>query len=266
MPLPASGARISYGDAPQQFGELRIPSGDGPFPVFILIHGGCWLAAFDLTYCTRLAAWLTANGFATWTIEFRRLGDAGGGWPGTFLDVAHAADALREVAKTKPINTRRVYAAGHSAGGQLALWLANRSKLARESELFVEAPIEIRGVLGLAAITDLYEYRKGPARSCHASVEPLLGGAPETVERRYSETSPMQRLPLGVPQVFIQGERDPIVSPASVRAYVTASTKAGDRATLLALPKAGHFETSVPIEASEAALREALKLLTAPAK
>lgn len=266
MPLPPAGIRVSYGEAPQQFGELRIPSGEGPFPVFILIHGGCWLADFDLTYFTRLAAWLTDHGFATWTIEFRRLGDAGGGWPGTFLDVAHAADALREIAKTKPIDTRRVYAAGHSAGGQLALWLASRGKLAKESELFVEAPIEIRGVLGLAAITDLYEYRKGPAKSCHASVEPLLGGAPEAVELHYSETSPMQRLPLSVPQVFIQGERDPIVSPDSVRAYVAAATKAGDKAKLLALPNAGHFETSVPIEASEAALREALALLAGPAK
>lgn len=262
MPLPPAGVRISYGDAPQQFGELRVPKGDGPFPVFVVIHGGCWLADFDYTYCTRLAAWLTEHGFATWTIEFRRLGDEGGGWPGTFLDVAHAADALREIAKTKPIDVQRVYAAGHSAGGQLALWLASRGQLLEESELFVAGSVDIRGVLGLAAITNLYEYRMGPAKSCHASVERLLGGAPDAMPLHYAETSPMQRLPLGVPQVFIQGERDPIVSLDSVRAYVAASTKAGDNATLLPLPNAGHFETIVPVEASEAALREALALLT----
>jgi acetyl esterase/lipase len=227
-----------------------------------VIHGGCWLADFDYTYCTRLAVWLTEHGFATWTIEFRRLGDEGGGWPGTFLDVAHAADAMREIAKTKPIDVQRVYAAGHSAGGQLALWLASRCRLMEESELFVHASIDIRGVLGLAAITNLYEYRIGPAQSCHASVECLLGGPPNKVARRYEETSPMQRLPLGVPQVFIQGERDPIVSLDSVRAYVAASTKAGDKANLLPLPNAGHFETSVPVGASEAALLEALALLT----
>ena len=262
MLLPPAGVRITYGDAPQQFGELRVPSGQGPFPVFVLIHGGCWLSDFDYTYCTRLAAWLTEHGFATWTIEFRRLGDEGGGWPGTFLDVAHAADALREIAKTKPIDVQRVYAAGHSAGGQLALWLASRCRLMEESELFVAHSIDIRGVLGLAAITNLYEYRIGPAQSCHASVERLLGGSPYTVAHRYEQTSPMQRLPLSVPAVFIQGERDPIVSPDSVRAFVTASTKAGDKVKLLALPNAGHFETSVPIEASEGALREALEFLT----
>ncbi|MDP9099932.1 MAG: alpha/beta hydrolase [Verrucomicrobiota bacterium] len=262
LPLPARGVRISYGNAAQQFGELRVPSGNGPFPMFILIHGGCWLSDFDYAYCTRLAAWLTAHGFATWTIEFRRIGDEGGGWPGTFLDVAHAADALREIGKTKPIDTQRIYAAGHSAGGQLALWLASRGKLAKESELFIEGPIKIRGVLGLSAITDLYEYRQGPANSCHAAVERLLGGGPEVVERRYSETSPMQRLPLGVPQVFIQGENDPIVSPDSVRTYVAASSKAGDEAKLLVLPNGGHFEPTVPTAASEPALLEALARLT----
>ncbi len=262
MPLPPAGTRISYGDAPQQFGELRVPKGNGPFPIFVVIHGGCWLADFDYTYCTRLAAWLTERGFATWTIEFRRLGDEGGGWPGTFLDVAHATDALREIAKTKPIDVQRVYTAGHSAGGQLALWLASRGQLREESELFVAHSLDIRGVLGLAAITNLYEYRIGPAKSCHSSVERLLGGSPDSVEHRYEETSPMQRLPLGVPQVFIQGERDPIVSPDSVRAYVAASTKAGDKVKLLPLPAAGHFETSVPVEASESALREAVELLT----
>ncbi|PZR73306.1 MAG: alpha/beta hydrolase, partial [Chthoniobacterales bacterium] len=81
LPLLVPGERISYGKGPQQFGELRVPKGDGPFPVVVLIHGGCWQAAFDYVYMTRLAAWLTERGVATWTIEYRRLGDDGGGWP-----------------------------------------------------------------------------------------------------------------------------------------------------------------------------------------
>src|SRR3954452_21015166 len=88
MPLPAPGERISYSNGPQQFGELRVPKGDGPFPVMIVIHGGCWQNEFDYVYMTRLAGWLAEHGVASWTIEYRRLGDEGGGWPGTFLDVA----------------------------------------------------------------------------------------------------------------------------------------------------------------------------------
>ena len=261
MPLPAPGARIVYGTDPEQFGELRLPPGAGPFPVVVLIHGGCWRAEFDYKYVTHLAAWLTARGVATWTIEFRRIGQEGGGWPGTFQDVARATDHLRVIAQKEPLDLKRVFAAGHSAGGHLALWLASRGQLAESSEIFAKDPLPIQGVLGLAAITDLAQYRIGPAQSCHAAVDLLLGGDPETFPVRYAATSPRERLPLGVRQIFVHGERDPIVDPASVRAYAAAATKAGDRATVLPLPGAGHFEASVPLPQTEPILAEALRLL-----
>ncbi len=264
MPLPPAGERIPYGDGPQQFGELRLPPGDGPFPVLVLIHGGCWLAAFDYVYMTRLAAWFTDHGVATWTIEFRRIGDADGGWPGTFLDVSKATDFVRQLAQNHPLDPARVYAAGHSAGGQLALWLASRGRLPGESELFLKDPLPIRGVLGLAAITDLAQYRVGPPESCHSAVDKLLGGTPEEFPQRYAETSPRERLPLGVVQIFLQGQRDPIVAPESVASYVEAAKGSGDRAFLIPLPGAGHFETSVPLPENEALLTEALKLLLTP--
>lgn len=261
MPLPGPGDRITYGKGPQQFGELRVPKGNGPFPVMVVIHGGCWQNAFDYVYMTRLAAWLTERGVATWTIEYRRLGDDGGGWPGTFLDVANATDALRQIPANSQLDLKRVYAAGHSAGGQLALWLASRSKLPKSSELYRENPVAIHGVLGLAAITNLEKYRIGPLNSCHSSVEPLLGGGPDKVSSRYAETSPSQRLPLGVRQIFIQGDKDPIVDPASVREYVEAAKKAGDNAEILSLPEGGHFEASVPLPQTKSVFEEALRML-----
>lgn len=264
MPLPAPGERISYGSGPQQFGELRIPKGDGPFPVFVVIHGGCWQNSFDYVYMTRLAAWLSDRGVATWTIEYRRLGDEGGGWPGTFLDVAEATDALRQFAGKSRIDLNRVYATGHSAGGQLALWIAGRAGLPASSELYRKDPVKIQGVLGLAAITNLEKYRVGPPKSCHSSVEPLLGGPPDTVLLRYSQTSPIRLLPLGIPQVFIQGEKDPIVSAASVQEYVEAATKAGDKPVILALPDGGHFEACVPLPQTAKTFEEALRILLKP--
>jgi acetyl esterase/lipase len=264
MPLPAPGERIPYGEGPQQFGELRVPKGDGPFPVMIVIHGGCWQNEFDYVYMTRLAGWLTEHGVATWTIEYRRLGDAGGGWPGTFLDVAAATDALRAMATKSHLDLKRIYAAGHSAGGELALWLASRAKLPKSSELYRENPVAIQGVLGLAAITNLEKYRIGPPNSCHSSVEPLLGGGPDKVSSRYAETSPSDRLPLGAPQFFIQGEKDPIVEAASVREYVEAAKKAGDHAEFLPLPEAGHFEACVVLPQTKPVFEEALRKLVSP--
>ena len=265
MPLPAPGERIVYGKAPQQFGELRVPTGDGPFPVMVLIHGGCWQNAFDYVYMTRLAAWFTEHGLATWTIEYRRLGDDGGGWPGTFLDVADATDALRSIAAKSKLDLDRVYAAGHSAGGQLALWLASRGKLPESSELYRKEPVAIRGVIGLAAITNLAKYRIGPPNSCHSSVEPLLGGAPDKVASRYAETSPSQRLPLGIPQIFIQGEKDPIVEAASVREYIDSAKKANDHAIILPLEGAGHFESCVLLPETKPVFERALRMLLNPA-
>jgi acetyl esterase/lipase len=262
MSLPAPGSRFAYGTAPNQFVELRLPAGAGKVPVLILVHGGCWESAYDYHYITHLAQWFTQHGVATWTIEYRRLGDAGGGWPGSFEDVARGADALRAAGKAHAaLDLDRVFVGGHSSGAQLALWIASRDQLPARSELHRDHPIEVKGVLGLAAITDLARYRKGPAGSCHASVDKLLGGDPDRVPYRYRETSPRQRLPLGVPQVFVQGEKDPIVDAASVRAYAEAASKAGDRTLVLSLSEGGHFEPAVPGPQSEAALRKALDFL-----
>lgn len=266
MPYPAKpGQRIPYGASAAKFGELRLPDakrhGKGPYPVLVMIHGGCWLADYDYAYFTRLAAWVSEQGWATWNIEYRRLSDPGGGWPNTFMDVGEAADALYVIAKTDPVDLKQVYAAGHSAGGQLALWLASRGKLPNDSELARSEPLKIRGVLGLAAITDLASYRVGPAESCNASVDKLLDGTPQEQPRRYAETSPLARLPLGVPQVLVQGALDTIVPPAGAQAYVEAAVRAGDAASLVLLPEAGHFEPAVPHPASEAALRQALQRL-----
>ncbi|MFZ5785353.1 MAG: alpha/beta hydrolase family protein, partial [Acidobacteriota bacterium] len=113
LPRPPADLRVRYGEAPQHFGDLRLPAGRGPHPVVLLIHGGCWLAEYDLEHLSSLAAAFTSAGFATWSVEYRRLGDDGGGWPGTFEDAARAADALRALAADHPLDLSGVVAVGH---------------------------------------------------------------------------------------------------------------------------------------------------------
>ncbi|HVT35999.1 MAG TPA: alpha/beta hydrolase [Nevskiaceae bacterium] len=257
LPPPPPVPRMAYGPAPQQFGELRVPVGAGPFPVALLVHGGCWQAGYAYRYFSHLAAWLAARGIASWTVEYRRLGDAGGGWPNTFLDVAAAADALRALAQQQPLDLTHVVAAGHSAGGQLALWLAARAQLPASGELHAAQPLPIAGVVALAPITDLAAYRIGPPDSCNASVEKLLGGTPQQQPQRYAQASPVELLPLRVPQWIVQGSDDRIVPAAGVRAYAQRARAAGDRVELAELPRLGHFDVAVPGTGAEAALTRA---------
>ena len=150
-PPAADVRRIAYGADRWQFGDLRLPAGPGPHPVVITIHGGFWRARYGLDYLRYVAAALSAAGLATWNIEYRRIGNAGGGWPGTFLDVAAAADHVRALATTYPLELGRVVALGHSAGGHLAYWLAGRHHITPGSPLYANEPLPLAGAVALAA-------------------------------------------------------------------------------------------------------------------
>src|SRR5690349_19716723 len=111
----APDVRIPYGDDPLQFGYLRLPKGSEPFPAVIVIHGGFWRAAYNLDHISHLAAALRDAGVGTWSIEYRRIGDEGGAWPGTFQDVARGVDHLKVIAAQYKLDLQRVIAIGHSA-------------------------------------------------------------------------------------------------------------------------------------------------------
>ena len=258
MPLPEAGKRLPYGKGPLQFGELRVPAGKGPHPVALIIHGGCWLSAFNYQHITNLSANLTKAGLATWTIEYRRVGDSRGGWPGTFLDVAAAADHLRTLSAQYPLDLKRVVAVGHSAGGQLALWLAARRRLDPDSELHAANPLPLAGVVSLAGITDLKMYSVGADNSCNASVKPLLGGTPEEKPHRYAQVSPLELLPLGVPLRLIHGARDSLVPPSMARAFADQAKAQGDEVKIEILDDAGHFELVAPQSTAWPVVRDAV--------
>jgi acetyl esterase/lipase len=240
LPRPAPDRRLAYGAGPLQFGELRLPDGDGPHPVAIVIHGGCWLAEYDLGYMSGLADALTDAGVATWSIEYRRVGDDGGGWPGTFQDVADAADFLVEMAPDCNLDLDRVAAVGHSAGGHLALWLAGRKGLNGGDPLHGKAPLALNGVVALAGIPDLAAF--AAPDGCGAAVEPLLGGPVAGVANRLQRGSPIAMVPFGIIQILVIGELDPIVPRSQATSFAEAARQMGDSVEVVAIPGAGHFE------------------------
>lgn len=247
LPAPEAGVtRLPYGKSKFQFGDLRLPRSGGYslHPVVIAVHGGYYRARYGLGYLGHVAAALTAAGFATWNIEYRRLGYRGGGWPGTFSDVAAAADHLEALAAVYPLDLSQVVAIGHSAGGQLACWLAGRHRISAQQPLHSERPLPIRGVVSLAGVLDLR--RAWDLHLSHGIVRRLLGGTPEQVPERYDIASPLALLPLGVPQILIHGTEDTSVPFEISERYAAAARAKGDQVQLLALPGAGHFELVDP--------------------
>jgi acetyl esterase/lipase len=256
LPQPPADRTIAYGPAPQQVAELRLPNAPGPHPVAVVVHGGCWEAQWGFEHVRALAAALAAEGWATWSLEYRRIGDPGGGWPGTLEDVARGADHLRAVAGAHALDLGRVIAVGHSAGGQLALWLAARHRLPEGSSLRAGRPLPLRGVVALAAITDL---RAGAsAGTCGDAIPRLLGGEPAERDARAREASPIELLPLGVPQRLVCGARDATVPLEQARSYESAARRAGDAVSVEVVEDAGHFELVDPAGPAWPAVRGAV--------
>jgi acetyl esterase/lipase len=245
---------LRYGEHPDHVADVRLPSvPDAPLVLFV--HGGFWRHAWDRVHAGPLAADLAARGYAVATIEFRRTGQPGGGWPGTFSDVASAAVAVpdllaKEVAHRGllPVAVDRPILAGHSAGGHLALWYAS------------VAPDAIGGVVALAPVADLV--RAHELNLDDGAVADLLGGSPDAVPTAYASADPMVNLPSTVRTVVVHGADDTIVPVELSREYCRMARRAGDDTTLVELAGVEHFAVIDPQSAAWPAVLAAFGTVT----
>jgi acetyl esterase/lipase len=227
---PRADARVAYGGDSNQFLDLRLPPGKGLRGLVVSIHGGYWRARYDLGYMGHLCAALTAKGIVTANLEYRRVGNAGGGWPGTFADVRAAFQFLLQNSRQYEFDLGRVVVIGHSAGSQLGLCLPAHEK-------------GVKAVISLAGVVDLQR-----AYALHLSndaVVEFLGGTPAEVADHYREADPM-KLAIQARQWLVHGAEDDIVPPAFSRDYVGAKQKAKEDARLVEIAGAGHFEVVDP--------------------
>jgi acetyl esterase/lipase len=229
---PPADARVAYGTDANQFGDLRLPQGKGPFPLVMNLHGGFWRARYDLAHAGHLCAALTTKGIATWNVEYRRVGNSGGGWPGTFDDVRNAFRFLPELAKRYSVDAGKVLVMGHSAGAQLALCLA-----AHESSL--------KRVVSLAGVVDLQQ-----AYELHLSddaVAGFLGGKPSAVPQHYSEADPIElKIDHAATQWLIHGSPDDVVPSYFSRNYAQQKKQKGEDVHYLEISTAGHYDLIDP--------------------
>ena len=244
-PRPKAEATVSYGSDAMQKVDVWLPEGEGPFKTVLMVHGGCWQSAIaDRSLMDWAAADLRRAGFAVWNIDYRGVDRVGGGYPGTFEDAAAAADLLRTEAARFGLDTRRVVAIGHSAGGHLALWLAARHRLPAASQLAGGEPLGIDRVISLGGLPDLEANAASPDNGCGTDVVAQLVGT-QRVDP-YADTSVARLLPLGVTQDLVAGREDRIVPYRLPVDYAAKARAAGDAVTLHTVPDTGHVELVSP--------------------
>ncbi|MGN6376644.1 MAG: alpha/beta hydrolase family protein [Sphingomonas sp.] len=256
-PRPQADATVSYGPDSMQKVDVWLPKGEGPFPTVLMVHGGCWQTSIaDRTLMDWAADDLRRHGFAVWNIDYRGVDRTGGGYPGTFHDAAAAADLLRADAARFRLDTSRIVAVGHSAGAHLALWLAGRHKLPKDSPLTGGDPLRIARVIALGGLPDLEATAASPDNGCGTDVVgQLVGPATPSHPDPYADTSVTRLLPLGVPQDLVDGREDRIIPYRLPVSYVEKAHAAGDEATLHTVANTGHVELIAPGTAAWAETR-----------
>ena len=201
LPFRSGDYIISYGEDSSQFGSLWLPKGNNNGTV-IFIHGGCWMNEYDIEHAQAFATGLASAGYAVWSLEYRRTGDLGGGWPGTFMDIISGINKLSDLGKFD-LNMERLVLMGHSAGGHLAILAGARPDL-----------LELKPslVLGLAAITNVETYARG-TNSCQKSASAFMGGGPDELPDMYEEVQPANH-EVDPNTVLLYGSVDQIVPAA----------------------------------------------------
>jgi len=240
---PAPSATFAYGSAPSQYAELFVPAGTGPFPVAVLVHGGCWSARFGgITQLRNMAGALAARGIAVWNVEYRRVDEDGGGYPGMYLDMHAALEALQAQAPKHQLDLARIVAVGHSAGGQLVQWIAGRARIARTSPLYRARPLPVRHIVSLGGLADLRNEAALIASSCGRDTTQLAGLPSSARPDVFVDTNAADLMPNGSRTWLVTGALDTISPPRVAHDYAARAHAAGDHAEVVILPNASHYD------------------------
>lgn len=245
-PSPTTSIRI--GDGETDIVDLWLPETPGPYPVVLMVHGGCWQKQIaDRTLMNYAAEDLRQRGLAVWNIEYRGVDEPGGGYPGTFEDVARAADAMRAYADDYDLDLNRVAGFGHSAGGHLVTWLATRAALPETSRFTSENPISMIGLINSGGLADLELSAKVTQQDCLGGILEDLTGPPTAARPDvFADTSPARLLPVPGDFVSVSGAMDRISPPGLAEEIAAKDQVEGGRGRAVIVPGNNHVDLIAP--------------------
>ena len=217
LSVEADRVLLPYGAQNQQT-LVHFPVGATNADSVLVIHGGCWSNAYGVDHALPMAAALSDMGLDVWAAEYRRVGDEGGGWPGSLEDIKSAIRYVTQNTGESPLLL------GHSAGGHLALKAAEDPNLS------------ISGVVALAPITDLVSYG-AETGSCQSMVPKFMGDESYRPSAAYDAAS-VRIEAIKVPTIVVIGDADPIVGTNQVESFSSGQ--------LRTIPEAGHFDLIHP--------------------
>jgi len=263
-PTPSTSVRIGEGET--DIVDLWLPETPGPHPVVLMVHGGCWQKAIaDRSLMNYAAEDLRQRGLAVWNIEYRGVDETGGGYPGTYQDVARAADALRDHAEAFDLDLSRVAGIGHSAGGHLVTWLATRSKLPATSPLSTVDPLPLIGVINSGGLADLDVSVKVTQFDCLGAIIDTLTGPPSAARASvYEDTSPAELLPVPTEFVSVSGAMDRISPPGLADDLANKDRAAGGTGRAIIIAGNNHVDLVAPGTAAWEAQATLLQEMLAP--
>lgn len=258
--------RTSYGPAKSQYADLYLPKdAREAVPVVILVHGGCWNVEVPAETLASNAADLTRAGVAVWNIEYRRIGEPGGGYPGMYEDVGAAFDMLRSVAGAHRLDLTRVTVVGHSSGAHLGMWAAARHKLPAGHALRGADPLPVRSVLSVGGAPDIEHAAELLPIACPGvvTINQVVGAKTPDRAKPFADTSANQMFPLGIRTRSIMGEYDDVLPPYLGLWWQRLASRKGDDVDTHVIKGGGHFDL---VATSEPEWQEVRALILAEAK
>lgn len=207
-----------------------------PAPTLMYIHGGGWVIG-DKTGADTLILPYLQLGWNVVNVEYRMAGASLA--PAAVQDARCALRWIERNASTYNIDTTRIVASGHSAGGHLALMMG---MLPEDTDLDSACPgsepMKIAAVVNWYGITDVKDILDGPDKQTYAAM--WIGVQPFKDELA-THLSPLTYIRPDLPPIItIHGDHDPTVAYSQAVRLRDALTKAGDKNELVTIPHGVH--------------------------